>query len=105
MASREVSNADIVRMQDKIIGDYAEKYYDNQEVGICGLCSLCGNMGVIDTRGKAISGAGVDAGRLNYCICLNGRMMREQKAKLQSRDEAMAEHFKYVQKMREKHGV
>lgn len=42
-----------------------------------GLCSLCANSGVIDTRGRAISGAGVDSGRLNFCICTNGRGKRE----------------------------
>ncbi len=37
------------------------------------LCGLCGNSGVIDTRGRAISGAGYDAGILAFCLCPNGR--------------------------------
>jgi hypothetical protein len=41
------------------------------------LCSLCGNTGVIDTRGRAISPAGYDAGMRHYCLCPNGRAMRE----------------------------
>jgi hypothetical protein len=68
----EVSNADIERLKDKVIQDYFYEHYDNTDVTPYGLCSLCGNMGVIDTRGRAISGAGIDAGRLNYCICPNG---------------------------------
>lgn len=39
-------------------------------------CTLCGNHGVIDTRGVRTS-AGVYVGRLNYCICPNGRALRE----------------------------
>lgn len=39
------------------------------------LCSLCGNRGIIDTRGRAISAAGVDSGKENFCICPNGRVL------------------------------
>jgi hypothetical protein len=44
---------------------------------VAGVCSLCGNSGAIDTRGRAISAAGIDAGRVNFCICPNGRGKRE----------------------------
>jgi hypothetical protein len=40
-----------------------------------GLCSLCGNTGVVDTR-NAVSPVGLRAGRLNWCICPNGQGMR-----------------------------
>jgi hypothetical protein len=40
------------------------------------LCGLCGNSGMIDTRGRAISGAGVDAGIRAPCICANGRALK-----------------------------
>lgn len=40
------------------------------------LCSLCGNSGVIDTRETAVSAAGVNSGRLNFCICPNGQVKR-----------------------------
>lgn len=40
-------------------------------------CCLCGNSGVIDTRGVRTA-AGVEVDRLNYCICPNGQGMREQ---------------------------
>ena len=38
-------------------------------------CSLCGNTGIIDTRG-AVSPAGFPAGRLIFCICPNGQARR-----------------------------
>ena len=37
------------------------------------LCGLCGNAGIIDTRGKIFSAAGVECGVLRFCICPNGR--------------------------------
>jgi len=37
------------------------------------LCGLCGNTGQIDTRGRAVSPAGYDAGGVHWCICKNGR--------------------------------
>lgn len=40
------------------------------------LCCLCGNKGVVDTRGKVFSAAGVDAGALVYCLCPNGRAQK-----------------------------
>jgi hypothetical protein len=42
------------------------------------LCSLCGNSGVVDTRGRAVSAVGVDAGRRQFCVCPNGQTMKEQ---------------------------
>jgi hypothetical protein len=42
------------------------------------LCVLCGNSGRFDTRGRAISGAGVDAGVVGNCICPNGRQLQLQ---------------------------
>ncbi len=107
MASKrqEVSNHDLERLKDKAIADFVQEHYDNTDVTPYGLCSLCGNMGVIDTRGRAISGAGIDAGRLNYCLCLNGMEMRKQKAKLMSRDEALAAHAVLNVLMRAKYGM
>lgn len=40
-------------------------------------CTLCGNSGIIDSRG-ARTAAGLEVGRLNYCICPNGQQMRKQ---------------------------
>lgn len=39
-------------------------------------CTLCGNSGVVDTRGVKTP-AGVPVGRLNYCICPNGQVLRK----------------------------
>lgn len=41
-----------------------------------GHCSLCGNSGKIDTRGKVHTSAGRECGDLTYCICPNGQTMR-----------------------------
>jgi hypothetical protein len=57
------------------ITDYWLEHYVNEDVR---LCSLCGNTGKIDTRGTAVSAAGVIAGRVNYCICPNGQGARER---------------------------
>lgn len=40
-------------------------------------CSLCGNSGVIDTRGIKTP-AGYPCGRVNLCICPNGQALRSQ---------------------------
>lgn len=43
-------------------------------------CGLCGNVGVIDTRGQVYTPAGYDVGVLAFCICPNGRSLKEQGA-------------------------
>jgi hypothetical protein len=42
-------------------------------------CGLCGNRGIIDTRGLRTP-AGFSVGGLFYCICLNGRALKDQRA-------------------------
>lgn len=59
----------------KMIINYWHRYYATEH------CTICGNSGVIDSRGVETA-AGVEVGRLNYCICPNGQAMREAKAKL-----------------------
>ncbi len=39
-------------------------------------CGLCGNKGVIDTRGVVKTPQGADCGIEAYCICPNGRKMK-----------------------------
>lgn len=46
-----------------------------------GHCSLCGNRGLIDTRGLKTL-AGVEVGRVNYCVCPNGQEARKHRAPL-----------------------
>lgn len=48
-----------------------------------GLCGLCGNAGVFDTRWVAKSPAGEPAGVLAYCICPNGTRMADREGKNQ----------------------
>lgn len=45
-------------------------------------CGICGNWGVIDTRGKVFTPAGVECGIRTYCLCPNGQVMKRGKAKL-----------------------
>jgi len=58
------------------VTDYWSAFYvaDNS------LCSLCGNLGRIDTTGIK-SATGAPAGRVNYCICPNGQAMRARAGK------------------------
>ncbi len=41
------------------------------------MCSLCGNIGVIDTRATAVSAAGTRCGDVHFCICSNGRAQKQ----------------------------
>ena len=56
----------------KTITDYWYKFFVSDEHH----CSLCGNCGIIDTRGVCTL-AGAPAGRLNWCICPNGQTLRK----------------------------
>jgi hypothetical protein len=60
-----------VPTERNLITDYWHEHYVNR-----GMCSLCGNSGIIDTRG-ARTPAGLEVGRVNFCICPNGQSMRE----------------------------
>lgn len=64
-----------------VLTRYWLKHYLNPRTN---LCSLCGNRGYIDTTGVK-SQAGVETGRLNYCICPNGQAMRKRRLVLPSR--------------------
>jgi dCMP deaminase len=46
-------------------------------------CTLCGNRGVIDSRGVMTPGGHL-VGRLNYCICPNGQALRAGNGNLQA---------------------
>jgi hypothetical protein len=41
-------------------------------------CGLCGNTGIIDTRGTAKTPDGRDAGIRAFCICPNGRTAKRK---------------------------
>lgn len=59
-------------IRGEIVADYVFDHYINAPLG---LCTLCANTGVVDTRGRK-SAAGVEAGILNWCLCPNGQAMR-----------------------------
>jgi len=59
-----------IRAKHWLITRYWLSYY----LGDVG-CTLCGNHGIIDTRGVSTA-AGVPVGRINFCICPNGQEMR-----------------------------
>lgn len=58
-----------VKGEDDRITQYWLKHY------MADHCTLCGNSGVIDTRAVRTP-IGVLCGRLNWCICPNGQIMR-----------------------------
>lgn len=41
-----------------------------------GHCVLCGNHGIIDTRGKVFTPAGVECGDKVFCVCPNGQAIQ-----------------------------
>lgn len=45
--------------------------------GVESCCGLCGNSGVIDTRGKVTDPRGNDCGVRIHCICPNGRAIKQ----------------------------
>lgn len=57
---------------NEAITNYWNEYYCKD-----GLCTLCGQCGIIHTKGIRTP-AGVEAGRENYCICPNGQSLRMQ---------------------------
>lgn len=61
-------------MEEDILKPIADYWFDHYQDGHC---TLCGNRGIVDTRGVATA-AGVVVGRLNFCICPNGQVLRKQ---------------------------
>lgn len=49
-----------------------------EEFGKTNHCCLCGNYGMIDTRGKVFTAAGFECGDVVFCICPNGRSWKKQ---------------------------
>ena len=45
-------------------------------------CCLCGNRGIIDTRGKVFTPANFECGDIVFCICPNGRALKKGGVKL-----------------------
>lgn len=91
MTKAKARGANGMKRVRKPIGEYWFENYINLDVADHGLCSLCGNRGIVDTRGRAISPRGLDAGRLNYCICPNGQALRIHEAPLVPAETAVAD--------------
>jgi len=49
------------------------------EFNVKNMCSLCGQVGIIDTRGIKTP-ANFECGGLHYCICPNGRTLKAHNA-------------------------
>lgn len=60
-----------MKAMNKTVEEYWLEYYVKDTH-----CSLCGNHGVIDTTGVKTA-MGLAVGRLNWCICPNGQIMRK----------------------------
>lgn len=73
-ASDVVARA-LTEARREAITDYWAAHYLNDQVG---LCSLCGNSGYLHTTYTAVSAAGVNAGRVNFCLCPNGQALRQR---------------------------
>jgi hypothetical protein len=43
-----------------------------------GFCCLCGNNGIIDTKGKIRAPNGIECGSKVWCICPNGQVMKRK---------------------------
>lgn len=47
--------------------------------GVEAFCGLCGNSGILDTRGNVKAPYGIsDCGVRAFCICPNGRIIKHQ---------------------------
>ena len=64
--------------------EYWRKFYSNG-----GHCTLCGNIGTIDTR-ELKTPAGLIVGRINFCICPNGQSLRAFEIKTIKVDEKLS---------------
>jgi hypothetical protein len=54
-----------------------------EEYASKGHCMICGNKGIIDTRGNMKTPAGYPCGGIAFCICPNGRVMKVKGCKLE----------------------
>ncbi len=66
-------------MSEPITKDQLSDFWMAEYAGT-GHCVLCGNHGIIDTRGKVFTPAGFECGAKVYCLCPNGRAMKPQKS-------------------------
>ena len=75
---------------------YGSKYFTSIKfdgIAEIGFCGLCGNSGIIDTRGRAITGAGLDVGIKTYCLCANGQAMRTSDSEEKKKEEEIQKQY------------
>jgi len=63
-------------IKNKAVTNYWHEFYVVE-----GLCSLCGNSGIVDTTNMPATPKGLNVGRQNFCICPNGQAIRKYKIK------------------------
>jgi hypothetical protein len=61
-----------IRPKHYVLREYWQEYYCESHCH----CTLCGNSGTINTTGT-LTPLGVEVGRLNWCICPNGQILRK----------------------------
>lgn len=88
MMLRKFTMAEMAAMEEEVLTTVWDREFvvRKEEGSIAervGLCGLCGNTGIIDTRGKVFSPVGIETGIKAFCICPNGRAMKESKEGLQ----------------------
>ncbi len=59
------------QVKNAILDDYWHHNYSKN-----GICVLCGNSGEIDTTGVKTN-ADFEVGKVSFCICPNGRKIKE----------------------------
>ena len=65
-------------MTNRDMREAVTEYWLAHYMSAAGVCCLCGNSGIIDTRATAYSPKGEPVGRPDFCICPNGQTIREQ---------------------------
>lgn len=78
------------KMSKNQLFDFWWENYVASADGCAHQCTLCGGCGVIDTR-TALSPLGTRVGRLNYCLCPNGRISKEKALPLRTRHMRLVE--------------
>lgn len=74
---RQMAHINALATQAKeLTNDALAAFWLENYVNSSSLCTLCGNIGLIDTRATARSPAGVYCGRVNFCVCPNGKSLR-----------------------------
>ena len=62
----------------EFLGPDSPYYFEPLGVSMTNVhCGLCGNTGIVDTRGKVMTPNGMPCGVRRYCICPCGRLLKK----------------------------